>query len=32
VLRSEMLIYDGLYGETRKMTLKPRADCPICSH
>lgn len=32
VLRNEMLIYDGLYGETRKMTLKPRADCPICSH
>ena len=32
VLRSEMLIYDGLYGETRKMTLKPRAYCPICSH
>ncbi|MGH1578502.1 HesA/MoeB/ThiF family protein [Planktotalea sp.] len=31
VLRGEMLIYDGLYGETRKMTLKPRADCPICA-
>ncbi|MEP5154987.1 molybdopterin-synthase adenylyltransferase MoeB [Planktotalea sp.] len=30
VLRGEMLIYDGLYGETRKMTLKPRADCPVC--
>lgn len=31
LLRSEMLIYDGLYGETRKMTLTPRGDCPICS-
>lgn len=30
VLRGEMLIYDGLYGETRKMRLKPRADCSIC--
>ncbi|WP_299848251.1 HesA/MoeB/ThiF family protein [uncultured Roseovarius sp.] len=29
-LRSEMLIYDALYGESRKFTLKPRADCPIC--
>lgn len=29
-LRGEMLIYDGLYGETRKFTLKPRADCPVC--
>jgi molybdopterin/thiamine biosynthesis adenylyltransferase len=30
VLHSEMLIYDGLFGETRKMGLKPRSDCPIC--
>jgi molybdopterin/thiamine biosynthesis adenylyltransferase len=29
-LRGEMLIYDALYGETRKFTLKPRPDCPIC--
>lgn len=29
-LRSEMLIYDGLYGETRKIGLKKRADCPVC--
>ncbi|MFK7938334.1 MAG: ThiF family adenylyltransferase [Roseovarius sp.] len=29
-LRSEMLIYDALYGESRKMGLKPRGDCPIC--
>ncbi len=30
VLRGEMLIYDGLYGETRKLTLKRRDDCPTC--
>ncbi|MEM9580608.1 MAG: molybdopterin-synthase adenylyltransferase MoeB [Pseudomonadota bacterium] len=30
VLRGEMMIYDGLYGESRKMTLKKRDDCPIC--
>ncbi|WP_065329608.1 HesA/MoeB/ThiF family protein [Tritonibacter mobilis] len=30
VLRSQMLIYDGLYGETRRIALKARADCPIC--
>ncbi|QGX97345.1 molybdopterin-synthase adenylyltransferase MoeB [Roseovarius faecimaris] len=30
-LYGEMLIYDALYGETRKLTLKPRADCPICA-
>jgi molybdopterin/thiamine biosynthesis adenylyltransferase len=29
-LRGEMLIYDGLYGETRKIVLKKRDDCPIC--
>lgn len=29
-LRGEMLIYDALYGETRKITLKPRGDCPVC--
>jgi hypothetical protein len=29
-LRGEMLIYDGLYGETRKIGLKRRADCPTC--
>ncbi|WP_372570792.1 HesA/MoeB/ThiF family protein [Ruegeria jejuensis] len=29
-LRGEMLIYDGLYGETRKIALKKREDCPIC--
>ena len=30
-LRGEMVIYDGLYGESRKIMLEPRADCPICS-
>ncbi|CUH66009.1 putative adenylyltransferase/sulfurtransferase MoeZ [Thalassovita gelatinovora] len=29
-LRGEMLIYDALWGETRKIRLKPRDDCPIC--
>ena len=29
-LRGEMLIYDGLYGDTRKIALKRRADCPDC--
>jgi molybdopterin/thiamine biosynthesis adenylyltransferase len=29
-LRGEMLIYDALYGESRKITLKRRADCPVC--
>lgn len=29
-LRGEMLIYDGLYGETRKMKLARRADCAVC--
>ena len=29
-LRGEMLIYDGLYGESRKITLSRRADCPVC--
>ena len=30
VLLGEMLIYDGLWGESRKITMKRRADCPIC--
>jgi molybdopterin/thiamine biosynthesis adenylyltransferase len=29
-LRGEMLIYDALYGETRKIGLQRRDDCPIC--
>ncbi len=30
-LRNEMLIYDALYGESRKLKLKPNATCPVCS-
>ena len=30
VLRGEMLIYDALWGETRKITLKRRDECPVC--
>jgi molybdopterin/thiamine biosynthesis adenylyltransferase len=30
VLRGEMLIFDGLYGETRRITLSRRTDCPVC--
>ncbi|MBA86250.1 MAG: molybdopterin biosynthesis protein [Rhodobacteraceae bacterium] len=30
LLRGEMLIYDALWGETRKITLKKRTDCPVC--
>ncbi|MQQ09734.1 molybdopterin-synthase adenylyltransferase MoeB [Epibacterium sp. SM1979] len=29
-LRGAMLIYDALYAETRRIALKPRADCPVC--
>jgi len=29
-LRGEMLIYDALYGESRKIALTRRADCPVC--
>ncbi|SHJ00689.1 Molybdopterin or thiamine biosynthesis adenylyltransferase [Shimia gijangensis] len=29
-LRGEMMIYDALYGESRKITLKKRDDCPVC--
>ncbi|MGY3438969.1 MULTISPECIES: HesA/MoeB/ThiF family protein [unclassified Marinovum] len=29
-LRGEMLIYDALWSETRKIALKPRPDCPVC--
>ncbi|WP_298679541.1 molybdopterin-synthase adenylyltransferase MoeB [uncultured Lentibacter sp.] len=30
VTRGEMLIYDGLYGESRKIKLSPRAGCAVC--
>ncbi len=29
-LRREMVIYDALYGESRKIMLERRADCPTC--
>jgi len=30
-LRGRMLIYDALYGETRTIALRRRAECPVCS-
>jgi len=30
-LLGEMLIYDSLYGENRKLRIKRRPDCPVCS-
>lgn len=29
-LAGQMLIFDGLWGETRKIALRKRADCPVC--
>ncbi len=29
-LRGQMLIYDGLWGETRRIAVARRADCPDC--
>ncbi|PJE31882.1 Molybdopterin or thiamine biosynthesis adenylyltransferase [Pseudooceanicola antarcticus] len=29
-LRGEMMIYDALWGETRKIALKRRPGCPVC--
>lgn len=31
-LRGQMLIFDALYGETRKFKLAANPDCPVCSH
>ena len=31
-LAGQMLIYDALYGETRRIGLKRRADCADCGH
>ncbi|MGB1209292.1 MAG: HesA/MoeB/ThiF family protein [Paracoccaceae bacterium] len=28
--RGDLVIYDALWGETRKITLTPRPDCPVC--
>ncbi|MEQ9694302.1 molybdopterin-synthase adenylyltransferase MoeB [Shimia sp. SDUM112013] len=30
VLRGDMLIYDALYGETRKIAIKANPACPVC--
>ena len=30
-LQGEMLIYDGLYGESRKIHLSQRLDCSVCA-
>ena len=29
-LRGQMLIFDGLYGESRSVKIRRRADCPVC--
>lgn len=29
-LRGQMMIYDALYGENRVLSVKRRADCPVC--
>ncbi|GHD98974.1 molybdopterin biosynthesis protein [Defluviimonas sp. 20V17] len=29
-LRGEMMVYDGLWGESRKFKLARRPDCPVC--
>ena len=29
-LRGRMLIFDGLYGESRSVKIRRRADCPVC--
>jgi molybdopterin/thiamine biosynthesis adenylyltransferase len=31
-LRGELLIYDALYGESRKIAVSRRPDCPICGN
>lgn len=31
-LRGTLLIYDGLYGESRRIATKPRPGCPACGH
>jgi len=30
-LKGELLIHDALWGESRKLRLKRRADCPVCA-
>jgi len=29
-LQGQLLIYDALYGESRRMKISRRADCPVC--
>ncbi|MEL6647099.1 MAG: HesA/MoeB/ThiF family protein [Pseudomonadota bacterium] len=29
-LRGQLLIYDALYGESRRVKISKRADCPVC--
>lgn len=29
-MRGQMLIYDALYAESRKIKMTPRKDCPVC--
>ncbi len=29
-LRGRLLLYDALWGESRQVTVKPRAGCPVC--
>ena len=31
-LRGRLMMYDGLYAETRVMNTKRRDDCPVCAH
>jgi len=31
-LRGALLIYDGLYGETRRISVKRHAGCPVCGN
>jgi bacteriocin biosynthesis cyclodehydratase domain-containing protein len=31
-LRGQMVIYDALHGESRKVAIARRAECPTCGH
>lgn len=30
-LAGRMMIFDGLWGETRSLAIRPRPDCPVCA-
>lgn len=30
-LRGQMVVFDGLYGQSRHIALAPRDDCPVCA-